>query len=44
MNIAQGSMSITEREAFLADVHVAILAIERPGRGPLAPARLVSIR
>ena len=34
--MAQGSMSVAEREAFLADVHVGILAIERPGRGPLA--------
>ena len=34
--MAQGSMSSEEREAFLADVHVGILAIERPGRGPLA--------
>ncbi len=29
-------MTVAEREAFLADVHVGILAIERPGRGPLA--------
>jgi PPOX class probable F420-dependent enzyme len=29
-------MSRDEREAFLADVHVAILAIDEPGRGPLA--------
>ncbi len=34
--MAQGSMSVAEREAFLADVHVGVLAIERPGRGPLA--------
>jgi nitroimidazol reductase NimA-like FMN-containing flavoprotein (pyridoxamine 5'-phosphate oxidase superfamily) len=34
--MAQGSMTVEEREAFLADVHVGILAIERPGRGPLA--------
>ncbi len=34
--MAQGSMSVEEREAFLADVHVGVLAIERPGRGPLA--------
>jgi nitroimidazol reductase NimA-like FMN-containing flavoprotein (pyridoxamine 5'-phosphate oxidase superfamily) len=29
-------MTAAEREAFLADVHVAVLAVERPGRGPLA--------
>ena len=29
-------MTIEEREAFLADVHVGILAIDEPGRGPLA--------
>ncbi len=34
--MAKGSMTISEREAFLADVHVAVLSIERPGRGPLA--------
>ena len=34
--MAQGSMTREEREAFLADAHVGILAIERPGRGPLA--------
>lgn len=31
-----GSMSKHEREAFLADVHVGILAIDEPGRGPMA--------
>ncbi|MGI9051710.1 MAG: pyridoxamine 5'-phosphate oxidase [Ilumatobacteraceae bacterium] len=31
-----GAMSKEEREAFLADVHVGILAIDEPGRGPLA--------
>lgn len=31
-----GSMTIAEREAFLADVHVGILAVDEPGRGPLA--------
>lgn len=29
-------MTRTEREAFLADVHVGVLAIDEPGRGPLA--------
>jgi nitroimidazol reductase NimA-like FMN-containing flavoprotein (pyridoxamine 5'-phosphate oxidase superfamily) len=31
-----GSMTQAEREAFLRDVHVAVLAVARPGRGPLA--------
>lgn len=30
-----GSMTTEEREAFLADLHVGILAIDEPGRGPL---------
>ena len=30
-----GSMTKAEREAFLAEVHVGLLAIEEPGRGPL---------
>jgi len=34
--MAAGSMTTAEREAFLADVHVGVLAIEEPGRGPLA--------
>ncbi len=34
--MANGSMTVSEREAFLSDVHVAVLAVERPGRGPLA--------
>jgi PPOX class probable F420-dependent enzyme len=34
--MAEGSMSRAEREAFLADVHVGVLAIDQPGRGPLA--------
>jgi nitroimidazol reductase NimA-like FMN-containing flavoprotein (pyridoxamine 5'-phosphate oxidase superfamily) len=34
--MAVGSMTVAEREAFLADVHVGILAIDEPGRGPLA--------
>jgi nitroimidazol reductase NimA-like FMN-containing flavoprotein (pyridoxamine 5'-phosphate oxidase superfamily) len=29
-------MTPEEREAFLADIHVGVLAIEEPGRGPLA--------
>ncbi|MCU1360218.1 MAG: pyridoxamine 5-phosphate oxidase-related, FMN-binding protein [Ilumatobacteraceae bacterium] len=29
-------MSRDERDAFLADVHVGILAIDEPGRGPMA--------
>jgi nitroimidazol reductase NimA-like FMN-containing flavoprotein (pyridoxamine 5'-phosphate oxidase superfamily) len=31
-----GSMTIDEREAFLADLHVGILAVDEPGRGPMA--------
>jgi nitroimidazol reductase NimA-like FMN-containing flavoprotein (pyridoxamine 5'-phosphate oxidase superfamily) len=34
--MASGSMTQEERAAFLADVHVGILAVDRPGRGPLA--------
>lgn len=30
-----GSMTNDERESFLADVHVGLLAIDEPGRGPL---------
>ena len=29
-------MTTTEREAFLTDVHVGVLAVDEPGRGPLA--------
>ena len=29
------SMTAAEREAFLADVHVGVLSVEDPGRGPL---------
>jgi nitroimidazol reductase NimA-like FMN-containing flavoprotein (pyridoxamine 5'-phosphate oxidase superfamily) len=29
-------MTAAERDAFLADVHVGILAVDEPGRGPLA--------
>ena len=31
-----GAMTPTEREAFLADVHVGVLAVDEPGRGPMA--------
>lgn len=34
--MASGHMTIEEREAFLADVRVGILAVDEPGRGPLA--------
>jgi nitroimidazol reductase NimA-like FMN-containing flavoprotein (pyridoxamine 5'-phosphate oxidase superfamily) len=34
--MAVNDMTVEEREAFLADVHVGILAIARAGRGPLA--------
>jgi hypothetical protein len=34
--MAIGPMSKQQREAFLADVHVGILAIDEPGRGPFA--------
>lgn len=30
-----GAMTKAEREAFLTDVHVGMLAIDEPGRGPL---------
>jgi nitroimidazol reductase NimA-like FMN-containing flavoprotein (pyridoxamine 5'-phosphate oxidase superfamily) len=33
---SQGSMTRAEREAFLADVHVGVLAIDEPGRGPMS--------
>lgn len=33
--MAEGSMTRAEREAFLADVHVGVLAVDDPGRGPL---------
>ncbi len=29
-------MTVGERDAFLSEVHVAVLSVERPGRGPLA--------
>ena len=34
--MAVGSMTVAERDAFLADVHVGVLAVDEPGRGPLA--------
>ena len=34
--MAATDMTDAERDAFLADVHVGILAIERAGKGPLA--------
>ena len=34
--MASGSMTVEERETFLADVHIGVLAIDEPGRGPLA--------
>jgi len=34
--MADMDMTVEEREAFLADVHVGILSIERAQRGPLA--------
>jgi nitroimidazol reductase NimA-like FMN-containing flavoprotein (pyridoxamine 5'-phosphate oxidase superfamily) len=32
----RASMSAQERDAFLAEVRVAVLAVDEPGRGPLA--------
>lgn len=34
--VATGAMTQDEREAFLTDVHVGILAVDEPDRGPLA--------
>jgi hypothetical protein len=34
--MASGAMTVAEREAFLADVRVGVLAVDRLGRGPLA--------
>ncbi len=34
--VTSGAMTTDEREAFLADVHVGVLAVDEPGRGPLA--------
>jgi nitroimidazol reductase NimA-like FMN-containing flavoprotein (pyridoxamine 5'-phosphate oxidase superfamily) len=29
-------MSVAERDAFLADVHVGVLSMDEPGRGPMS--------
>ena len=34
--MADGHMTKDEREAFLAGLHVGVLAVDEPGRGPLA--------
>ncbi len=34
--MTSGAMTKDEREAYLAEVHVGILAVDEPGRGPLA--------
>ena len=34
--MADGHMTSAERDAFLADVHVGVLSVDEPGRGPLA--------
>jgi PPOX class probable F420-dependent enzyme len=34
--MADITMTPAERDAFLADVHVGVLAVERPGKGPVA--------
>jgi hypothetical protein len=34
--MTSGAMTKAEREAFLTDVRVGVLAVDRPGRGPLA--------
>jgi nitroimidazol reductase NimA-like FMN-containing flavoprotein (pyridoxamine 5'-phosphate oxidase superfamily) len=34
--MSDGSMTKAEREAFLADVHVGVLSVNDPGRGPLS--------
>lgn len=34
--MAAGTMTKGEREAFLADAHVGVLAVDEPGRGPCA--------
>jgi nitroimidazol reductase NimA-like FMN-containing flavoprotein (pyridoxamine 5'-phosphate oxidase superfamily) len=34
--MATGTMTKAEREAFLAGVHVGVLAVDEPGRGPCA--------
>ena len=34
--MSDGTMTADERDAFLADVHVGVLAVDEPGRGPAA--------
>ena len=34
--MADGAMTRAEREAFLADVHVGVLSVDDPGRGPFS--------
>ena len=34
--MTDGAMTRSEREAFVREVHVAIVAVDEPGRGPLA--------
>jgi Pyridoxamine 5'-phosphate oxidase len=34
--MSSGAMTHRERESFLADVHVGVLSIDEPGRGPMA--------
>jgi hypothetical protein len=34
--MAAGSMTEAEREAFLADVHIGVLSVDDPGRGPFS--------
>jgi nitroimidazol reductase NimA-like FMN-containing flavoprotein (pyridoxamine 5'-phosphate oxidase superfamily) len=34
--MVSGAMTVEERAAFLAEVRVGVLAVDRPGRGPLA--------
>ena len=34
--MADGAMTRVEREAFLADVHVGVLSVDDPGRGPFS--------
>ena len=37
-------MTKAEREAFLAEVHIGVLAVDEPGRGPVHAADLVPRR
>ena len=39
-----GAMTRPEREAFLADVHVGVLAVDEPGRGPMALPELTTYK